>query len=84
MLFWLAVAAASAAAVPPSSPEHPARHFSPAAAEAVATVRIVSGVRVKLGPGQGKQDQSGDVPCPHDSMIVADGTARPAKLIEFE
>ena len=47
--------------------------------EARATVRIVSGVRLKWGdkPGRG-------VPPPRDTMLVLGGSATPARLIEFE
>jgi hypothetical protein len=82
MLFWLAAAAsasADTAAAPQSTPT-----VRPVAAEARAMVRIISGVRLKLGPAQIDQNQSGDVPPPHNTRVVADGAARPAKLIEFE
>jgi hypothetical protein len=84
MLFWLAAAAAVATVIPAPTPAHSNRDLSTVAAEARATVRIISGVRVKLGPGESKQDQSDGVPPPHNAVIVADGTARPARLIEFE
>ena len=47
-------------------------------------MRIISGVRLRLGPDEGKQTQSGDVPHPHNTVVMADGAATPAKLIEFE
>jgi hypothetical protein len=83
MLFWLA-AAAAAAANPAVTPAPSNRDMRPVAAEARATVRVVSGVRLSLGPGEPKQGQSEDVPAPHKTIIVADGTAKPARLIEFE
>jgi hypothetical protein len=39
---------------------------------------------VKLGPHQKGDPQSSDVPLQRDTVIVADGSQRPAKLIEFE
>ena len=80
MLFWLAAAATVAH---PSS-AHSNDHVRPAVAEARATVRIVSGVRLRLGPDEGKQTESGDVPHPHNAVVMADGAAMPARLIEFE
>ena len=47
--------------------------------QAQATVRIVSGVRLRLG-----EAENGDAPAPRDTVIHTDGTARHAKLIEFE
>jgi hypothetical protein len=52
--------------------------------QARATVRIVSGARVKLGPRQKGDPRSSEVPPQHDAIVVADGSQRPAKLIEFE
>lgn len=83
MLFWLAAAsalAANAASLPP----HSNRDLRPVTAEARATVRIISGVRLKLGPNEGGQGETSGVPPPHDSVVIADGAARPARLIEFE
>jgi hypothetical protein len=48
-------------------------------AVATATVRIVSGVRLKLG-----SVENPGAPPVHDSIVTADGTPRKAKLIEFE
>ena len=66
---FLLVAAALATAPPPS-----------ATAQATATIRIVTAVRLKLdaavNPG---------APIARDAVLrLGDGTARPAKLIEFQ
>ena len=47
--------------------------------QARATVRILSGARLRFGekPGPG-------VPPPRDTILVLGGTAKPARLIEFE
>lgn len=83
MLFWLA-AAASAAAVPATVPSRSNRDEKPVAAEARATIRIVSGVRLRLGRDEGKLDPADHVPPSRDSIVFADGASRPARLIEFE
>jgi hypothetical protein len=48
-------------------------------AEATATVRIVSGVQLRLDSTTNK-----DAPRAHKSVVVANGTPHPAQLIEFE
>ena len=48
--------------------------------QARATVRIVSGVRLRLG----EQQASGDLPPLRDATIRTDAGAQPAKLIEFQ
>lgn len=48
-------------------------------AEAAATVRIVSGVRLKLD-----STINADAPPAHDSKVTAEGKLQPARLIEFE
>ena len=57
---------------------HPPPHYGPVV-QARATVRILSGVRLRFGekPGRG-------VPPPRDTILVLGGTAKPARLIEFE
>ena len=47
--------------------------------EATARVRIISGVRLKLD-----SRVNPDAPDAHDSQVTADGSLRPARLIEFE
>jgi hypothetical protein len=47
--------------------------------QARATVRIVSGVRLRLSEAQG-----GDIPPPRDATIRTDAGQQPAKLIEFQ
>ena len=71
MLF---LAAAIAAGAPASNRPVPA-----VVAEATATVRIVSGVRLKLD-----SPTNADAPPARDSKLRADGKLRPARLIEFE
>ena len=73
-MFVLAAAAAIVAHTPPVEARTPRVE-----AAATATVRIVSGVRLKLG-----SVENADAPPAHDSMVTADGTPRKAKLIEFE
>lgn len=70
----LLFAAAIAASAPASSRTAPA-----VIAEATATVRIVSGVRLKLD-----SPTNVDAPPAHDSKIKAEGKLEPARLIEFE
>jgi len=48
-------------------------------AEATATVRILSGVHLKLDSVTNK-----DAPPAHKTVVTADGTPRRAQLIEFE
>jgi hypothetical protein len=51
-----------------------------AAVQATATVRIISGVRLKLDSATNT-----DAPRAHDSVVTtSDGTAHPARLIEFQ
>jgi hypothetical protein len=83
MLLWFIAAAAAAASALPASAQSSAGPTG-AVLQARATVRIVSGARVKLGPQQTSNLQSSDVPPQRDTIVVADGSRRPAKLIEFE
>jgi hypothetical protein len=73
MMFWLAAAAAIAAPVPSTTAP------SPVVAQARATVRILSGVRLKLD-----STTNTDAPPAHDSVVVTNGTQQPARLIEFQ
>lgn len=51
-----------------------------ASVQARATVRIISGVRLKLD-----SPTNADAPAARDSFVVArDGSHQPARLIEFE
>ena len=72
-MFWLAAAAAIVATQPSSGGQ------SPVSVQAIATVRIVSGVRLKLDSPTNR-----DAPRAHDSIVTTDGNRRPARLIEFE
>ena len=69
-------AAVAVAAAPPSNAVQAA---TAAVAEATATVRIVSGVRLKLD-----SPTNPDAPPAHDSKVSVDGKDQPARLIEFE
>ena len=71
-MLWLA-AAAIVATQPPSGGQ------SAVHVEAIATVRIISGVRLKLDSATNR-----NAPRAHDSVVTADGSRRPARLIEFE
>jgi hypothetical protein len=82
MLAWFIAAAAVANGIPASA--HSGGRPPRAVLQARATVRIVSGTCVKLGPRRKGDPQSGDVPPQHDAIVVADGSQRAAKLIEFE
>lgn len=60
-----------------SAPQSPTP--TTASVQAVATVRIISGVRLKLDG-----TSNADAPTPRDSTIVTKGQAQPARLIEFQ
>lgn len=75
MLFLLA----AAAAVATPQPEPMFRHAA-VSAQAQAVVRIVSGVRLRLGEGA----VGGAAPAVTDAMVHAEGDVRPARLIEFQ
>ena len=68
-LFALAAAASATPLAPSTGPVVQAR----------ATVRIVSGVRLKLDGSA-----NGDAPPPRETIIVAGGQPHPASLIEFQ
>ncbi len=71
----LIAAAAIAASTPTAAPVR-----SPAAVvQARASVRIISGVRLRLD-GQPNRD----APAARETVIRTGGTARPVRLIEFE
>ena len=48
--------------------------------QAIATVRIVSGVRLNLDG----RDNAAGIPAPRDAVIQANGTDQPARLSEFQ
>ena len=74
MMFTLAAAAAIAIAPPPD------RRSAPIVAQADVTVRIISGVRLKLD-----SPNNPDAPPMHDAKVTTrDGHTLPARLIEFE
>ena len=73
-MFWLAAAAiAASTSAPPSGGP------GPVVVEATATVRIVSGVRLKLNALRNV-----GAPRAHDTIVTADGSQKVARLIEFE
>ena len=67
-----------AAAIAASAPQLPRRTSAPAV-QATATVRILSGVRVRLGESHGR-----DGFVVRDSVLQTAGSSQAAKLIEFE
>jgi hypothetical protein len=71
-MLWLAMAVAAAQ---PKMPPPPA----PPVVQARATVRIISGVRLKL---DGKPNP--DAPRPREAVIHTDRGPKQARLIEFE
>jgi len=70
---FLLAAAALAASAPQEAPRHSA------VVQATATVRVISGVRLRLD-GQ----VNADAPPARDSIIHTEGVAHSARLIEFE
>lgn len=72
----LLAAAVAAATAPPGAAQ---RAPAPVAVEAVATVRIVSGVRIKFDSSTNE-----GAPPAHDSKVKSDGKVLAARLIEFE
>jgi len=73
MIFFVAVAVALASAPSPGP-------SLSASAQATATIRIVSAIRLKLDGS----DNPGAPPLRNTELRSTDGTARPAKLIEFQ
>jgi hypothetical protein len=69
-----------AAVIATTAPASGAAPSPAVAVQATATVRILSGVRLKLD----SPDNAGAPPA-HDSVVTTkDGTAQPARLIEFQ
>jgi len=74
----LILAAAAIAALPPTPA--PGANAS-ASVQAIATVRVISGVRLSFGPDQ----NDASAPRPRLTIIhTADAQEQPAKLFEFE
>jgi hypothetical protein len=72
-MLWLVAAAALAA------PAQPNGWSNGAVVQARASVRVISGVSLKLGSA------NPDAPRPRETRLTAsDGTTRPARLIEFQ
>ncbi|HEY6049436.1 MAG TPA: hypothetical protein VIV07_10375 [Sphingomicrobium sp.] len=73
-MIWLTAAAAAVSThVSPSLPT------SRVVVQAQATVRIVQGVQLKLDGAT-----NADAPAPHETTVDSNGSAQPARLIEFE
>jgi hypothetical protein len=72
---FLLAAAALASSAAHNGPREPVRPL----VQAVATVRIVSGMRLHLN-GQANPE----APAPRDYVIRGENGAQPARLIEFE
>jgi hypothetical protein len=72
-MLMFAAAAALAASAPVNSGS------TPVAVQATATVRIISGVRLKFD-----SPTNAGAPPAHDSKIIAQGKVQRARLIEFE
>lgn len=68
------------AAILASTPQNPPTGGVRPAVQATATVRIITGVSVRLGQGA----LSGEAPRPHITIATADGTPKRANLIEFQ
>lgn len=73
-MLWFA-AVAMTAGTPQIARSQPMR----AAAEAQASVRIVSGMRIHLDG-----HSNADAPRPSDGMVHTEGTVHSARLIEFQ
>ena len=74
-MFLLAAAAATVA----THAYQPSHAPAPVAVQATATVRVLSGVRLKLD-----SPHNPGAPRPRDSVVTADGRPHRARLIEFE
>ena len=72
-MIWLAAAAAIAASPPATNMPRAV------VAQAHATVRIISGVRLKLD-----STNNADAPAAHNGRVTTNGAQQPARLIEFE
>jgi hypothetical protein len=70
----------AAAAIALAAPQEDRAQSGGASAQAFAIVRIVSGVRLRLGEGA----LSGDAPPVRDAVVHTEGTAHAARLIEFQ
>jgi hypothetical protein len=73
-MLWLAAVAMTV----PTAPSAPLSGQA-VTVTARAMIRIVSGVRLKLDA-----ERNADAPSPRQTIVMSDGAARPARLIEFE
>jgi hypothetical protein len=70
----------AAAAIASFAPQADRAPRMGATAQAIAVVRIVSGVRLRLGKGP----ISGEAPPLREAIVHTEGAAHSARLIEFE
>jgi len=68
----------AAAAIAASTPQGPSP--TSAAVQATATVRVISGIRLRLGG----ENNSSDIPAARDTVFNTGNVQQPAKLIEFQ
>ena len=73
-MLWLVAAAVVSNSAPPPSPRS-----APVIAQATATVRIISGVRLDLQSANNE-----GAPTARASTVAVNGERQPARLIEFE
>jgi hypothetical protein len=72
-MLWLAVAATLAASTPARTAP------APVVAQASATVRVISGIRLKLDSAT-----NNGAPQAHNGTVTSNGTQQRARLIEFQ
>ena len=72
LLFAAAAIAVSVSPTPPAT-------SAGATVQAMATVRVISGVQLRLG-----EQNSSDVPAARDTVFNTGNIQQPAKLIEFQ
>jgi hypothetical protein len=79
-MLWLVAITAISVPTALTAPAAPSARPGAVVVQAQATVRILSGVRLKLD-----SSTNADAPPAHDSRVLAsDGIRHPARLIEFE
>lgn len=73
-MLWLFAAAMTATLEPQAPPSSPA-----VTAQARAVIRVISGVRLKLDA-----EHNLDAPSARQTVLAANGSVQPARLIEFQ
>jgi hypothetical protein len=68
---------AAAAIIASGTPQTDARNG--ASVQAIASVRVIRGIRVRFG-----EEQGGDVPQARETFVRSGDSQEPAKLIEFQ